>query len=109
MISGGMSRKSTRYGKAPPERPRKKAPKQRSIAATPKGHPIAQPPAPRHVGQAPRQRRVGKVPNPRKPRLVRDVGGGTLGDLFVMFPDLRRPPRPTARVPTRIARRRSKH
>jgi hypothetical protein len=103
-----MSRKPSNYGKAPPERPRKKAPKARRIAPTPKGHPIAQAPAPR-VGHAPRQRGVGTVPNPRKPRLVRDIDGGTLKDLFVMFPDLPRPPRPAARVPNRIARRRRKH
>jgi hypothetical protein len=108
MISGDMGRRPTNYGKAPPERPRAKVPRERRVAPAPKRHPIAQPPAPR-IGHAPRQRRVGKVPNPRRPRLVRDVAGGTLKDLFAMFPDLPRPPRPAARVPTRIARRRLKH
>jgi hypothetical protein len=104
-----MSRKETRYGKAPPERARKRAPKPRRVAPAPKRHPIAQPPAPRHVAGAPPQRSVGRVPNPRRPRLVRDVDGGALKDLFAMFPDLPRPPRPAARVPNRIARRRVKH
>jgi hypothetical protein len=78
-----MSRvnKTTRYGEAPPERPRR------------------EPPA----------RGVARVPNPRRPRLVRDVGGGPLQDLFAFFPDLPSPPRPVARIPPRIAARRRKH
>ena len=78
-----MSRvnKTTRYGQPPPERPRR------------------EPPA----------RGVGRVPNPLRPRLVRDVGGGWLKDLFALFPDLPSPPRPAARLPPRIAGRRRKH
>jgi hypothetical protein len=44
---------------------------------------------------------AGKPPNPRRPALVRDVGGNELRDLFAMFPDLPRPPRPAARLPLR--------
>ena len=61
------------------------------------------PPVP-HVGHPPEERRVAAVPNPRRPRLVRDVHGGDLLDLFVIFPDLPRPARPTAKVPRTAAR-----
>jgi hypothetical protein len=46
----------------------------------------------------PAPRPVGPVPNPKKPKLVRDVHGGDLLDLFVIFPELPRPryPRPRA-------------
>jgi len=37
------------------------------------------------------------VPNPTTPKLVRDVRGGALKDLFEIFPDLPRPPRPFVR------------
>jgi hypothetical protein len=48
----------------------------------------------------------GTPPNPRRPRLVRDVNGGFLGNLFTVFPDLPWPPRPRGRVPTwTLARR----
>lgn len=53
------------------------------------------------ANKAPRQRAAGKVPNPRRPRLVRDIGGNELRDLFAFFPDLPRPVRPTARLPVR--------
>jgi len=43
----------------------------------------------------------GLVPNPRRPRLVPDIHGNELMDLFVFFPDLPRPARPRARVPLR--------
>ena len=77
-----MSRvnKTTRYGEPPRERPRRE----------------------------PRPRGVGRVPNPRRPRLVRDVGGGVLQDLFAIFPDLPFPARPPARLPPKIAGRRWK-
>jgi hypothetical protein len=80
---GAMSRhnKTTRYGQPPPERPRHEPP----------------------------VRGVGPVPNPRRPRLVRDVHGGVLQDLFVIFPDLPRPPRPSPRLRSTIARARRKH
>jgi hypothetical protein len=78
-----MSRinKTTRYGEPPPERPRRE----------------------------PRRRGIGPVPNPKRPRLVRDVAGGALKDLFAIFPDLPSPRRPAARVPPRIAARGRKH
>jgi hypothetical protein len=56
------------------------------------------------VSKAPRQRAAGKVPNPRRPKLVRDVGGNELWDLFAFFPDLPRPARPAARLPARRRR-----
>jgi hypothetical protein len=49
------------------------------------------------VRSAPKERGVGKLPNPRKPKLVRDVGGGALKDMFELFPDLPRPSRPGRR------------
>lgn len=48
------------------------------------------------VGRAPEEPGVGKPPNPRKPRLVRDVAGGRLNDLFAVFPDLPWPRRRAA-------------
>jgi hypothetical protein len=48
------------------------------------------------LGQAPKEPGVGKPPNPRKPRLVRDVDGAGLNDLFVVFPDLPWPRRQAA-------------
>jgi len=45
----------------------------------------------------PKERAVGKPPNPRMPAKVRDVHGGVLKDLFQLFPDLPRPPRPGRR------------
>jgi hypothetical protein len=73
-------------------------------------NPIAQAPPPPTPARVPEQRPVGAVPNPRKPKLVRDVDGGILQDLFAIFPDLPRPPRPAARVRLRPvwAARRSK-
>jgi hypothetical protein len=49
------------------------------------------------VKPAPRQRPSGKPPNPRKAKLVRDVHGGALKDLFEVFPDLPRAPLPRRR------------
>ena len=48
------------------------------------------------IARAPKEHRVGKPPNPRTPRLVRDVDGGRLNDLFAFFPDLPWPRRPAA-------------
>ena len=57
------------------------------------------PPRQRRVALPPLERPVGKPPNPRKPALVRDIGGNELRDLFALFPDLPRPPRPAPRLP----------
>ncbi|MGE0447481.1 MAG: hypothetical protein AB7P99_19825 [Vicinamibacterales bacterium] len=68
------------------------------------------PPRQRPVAAPPPERPVGKPPHPRTPALVRDVGGNeppsrfalrrpSLGDLFALFRDLPRPPRPAARLP----------
>jgi len=54
-------------------------------------------PKPRAVVKVPKEHGVGTVPNPRRPALVRDVGGGSLRDLFALFRDLPRPPRPGRR------------
>jgi hypothetical protein len=66
------------------------------------GNPIAYTPRPPRAPRVPQQRPVGEVPNPRTPKLVRDVHGGVLKDMFEIFPDLPRPPRPAARVRARI-------
>ena len=55
---------------------------------------------------APKERGITTRPNPRKPKLVRDVHGNELMDLFQLFPDLPRPPRRSPRVPKRTPRRR---
>jgi hypothetical protein len=91
-------------GQVPPERAASRAPIERSVSKVPKGDPIAHVPA-QHIARVPDQHPVGPPPNPRKPKLVRDVGGGVLGDLFELFPDLPRPRRPRARVPLRRPRR----
>jgi len=60
------------------------------------------PPPERAVGQQPLERGVKPPPNPRKPRLVPDVHGNELRDLFEFFPDLPWPRhRRAARVPAR--------
>jgi hypothetical protein len=61
---------------------------------------------PEHASRAPRRRGVAPPPNPRKPRLVPDIHGNELRDLFDFFPDLPRPRRPSGRVPLRRPRRR---
>ena len=63
-------------------------------------------PPPRSVMKAPPHSTMkppphGLVPHPRRPRLVPDIHGNELMDLFVFFPDLPRAPRPRARVPVR--------
>ncbi|PYR78361.1 MAG: hypothetical protein DMF87_14420 [Acidobacteria bacterium] len=52
----------------------------------------------------PRERRVAPPPNPRRPRLVPDIHGNELRDLFEFFPDLPRPRRPAGRIPLRRPR-----
>jgi hypothetical protein len=54
--------------------------------------------------RAPKERGIGAPPNPQKPKLVRDVHGNELLDLFDVFPDLPRPAHPAARVPVRHLR-----
>jgi hypothetical protein len=81
--------------KSKPRHPLAAVPPQRGISRRP----------PQKVKQAPAERGIGKLPNPRKPKLVRDVHGNELRDLFQFFPDLPRPPRRPARVPPRKRRR----
>jgi hypothetical protein len=57
-----------------------------------------------HATRAPLERRVAPPPNPRKPRLVPDIHGNELRDLFAFFPDLPRPRRPRGRAPRRLPR-----
>ena len=103
----GRKPRST-YGVAPAERVRAAAPPAREVARTPKGHPMAQARLP-VIGRPPKEHAAGRPPNPRKPKLVRDVNGGALKDLFALFPDLPRPRRPAGRLPPRVARRRGTH
>lgn len=62
------------------------------------GSPAAQAPAKPKPTRVPKPRAVGAVPNPRKPKLVRDVDGGDLKDMFSVFRDLPRPRRPRPRL-----------
>ena len=78
--------------KAPRQPPAGRVPAPRS------GAPLDYAPRTPRPARVPPQRPVGKVPNPRKPKLVRHVGGGGLNDLFQVFADLPRPPRPHIRV-----------
>ena len=71
------------------------------------GSPLAHAPAKARVTRVPAQRPVAKVPNPKLPKLVRDVHGGDLMDMFEIFPDLPRPPRADARVQVRRTRTRA--
>jgi hypothetical protein len=75
-----------------------RAPKLQRRRVGPEATPLGQPPRERVVGQPPRERVVGQRPNPRKPRLVPDINGNELKDLFQMFPDLPRPWRPAPRL-----------
>jgi hypothetical protein len=85
---------TTQYGVAPREHVPAQPPRPRRMAQVPKGHPVAGASVP-HVGRPPKPHAVGAPPNPRRPKLVRDVDGGHLQDLFALFPDLPWPhPRP---------------
>jgi hypothetical protein len=95
------------FGEAPPQRAQAKAPGVSPASRVPHGDPMAHTPVAR-VGRAPMEHPVKPPPNPRKPKLVRDVRGGALKDLFEMFPDLPRPARPPARVPLRARRLRAR-
>lgn len=55
-------------------------------------------PAPVSVPKAPPH---GNLPNPRRPNVVPDIDGNELRDLFRLFPDLPRVPRPASRIPLR--------
>jgi hypothetical protein len=81
------------------------APRERGVPRTPHGEPLAQPRPPEPVAAPPPERGIAAPPNPRKPKLVRDVHGNELMDLFDFFPDLPRPPRRRARIPIRRPRR----
>jgi hypothetical protein len=94
----------SRLGEVPPEHSPAVQPPARGISRTPKGAPLAQPRPLEASSVAPRERGVGALPNPRKPRLVRDVHGNELMDLFQLFPDLPRPARRPGRVPPRRPR-----
>ena len=89
-----------RVGQVPPERLPPQVPGERVVARVPKGDPLSHVPVP-HVARVPLPHPVAAPPNPRRPRLVRDVHGGTLLDLFELFPDLPRPSRPSGRLPIR--------
>jgi hypothetical protein len=91
-----------------PRTPRKKPPARGPLSRVPGGRvpdggtPEGRPPkggapASRARHGAPKERPVGKPPNPTKPQLVRDVDGGALKNMFDIFPDLPRPPRPGRR------------
>jgi hypothetical protein len=90
-------------GELPPRRGAASVPAERRVADVPKGDPMSHTP-PAGVARVPVRGPVAPPPNPRRPKLVRDVHGGALLDLFEFFPDLPRPPRPTARVPLRLRR-----
>jgi hypothetical protein len=102
-----MSKKPIRrpLGALPAARSYRTPPALRRVAAVPGGDPAGRTPAP-HVARVPKPHAIGKPPNPRKPKLVRDVGGGPLMDLFAIFPDLPRPRRPAPRLRGRRKARR---
>jgi len=77
----------------PPRALRTKPPGSRPAPRLPKGTPPKGSPPPRPVAER---------PHPRTPAFVRDSSRGTFEDLFALFPDLPRPPRPAPRV--RLAR-----
>jgi hypothetical protein len=92
-----MGRRPTaQYGAAPRERPQAKTPKSlREVPRTPRGTPLAQASVLRpHVTRPPKPHGVGSPPNPRRPKLVRDVDGGSFLDLFQIFPELPWPRHP---------------
>jgi hypothetical protein len=102
---GTKTARPTVVGQVPPERAASPAPIERPVAKVPKGHRMVHVPVQR-VARVPAQHAMGPPPNPRKPKLVRDIGGGVLRYLFALFPDLPRPRRPGPRVPARFRRNR---
>jgi hypothetical protein len=107
MVRGPVTKTPPRSprGQPPPEHRPGRPPRQHPIARTPKGEPMAQARTPEPI-HAPKERGIGPPPNPRKPKLVRDVHGNELMDLFQLFPDLPRPPRRAPKLRRRLARRR---
>jgi len=77
----------------PPRELHTKPPGARPVSRLPKGTPPK---------GSPPQRPVAARPHPRTPAVVRDPSRGTFEDLFALFPDLPRAPRPAPRV--RLAR-----
>jgi hypothetical protein len=90
-------------GRVPRERPPALDPEPRSVAGPPAGTPVGRAPVPQ-FNRAPKPRPVGAPPNPRRPRLVKDVNGNELKDMFAIFKDLPRPARPAPRLPSRLRR-----
>jgi hypothetical protein len=80
-----------------------RVPPERGVPRTPHGNRLAQPRLSEPVAAPPPQRGIGAPPNPRRPRVVRDVHGNELMDLFEFFPDLPRPARRRARISVRLA------
>ena len=100
MMSPMARKPAAHYGMAPREHVPAQPPRLRKVAPSPKGHPIMLASVP-HAGKPPKPRGIGAPPNPRRPKLVRDVNGGTLLDLFAVFPELPWPqdlPRHTRRA-----------
>jgi hypothetical protein len=103
--------------KTPRRSPLASAPPQRTPGTPPKHGrvPLSPPidllaaPATAWQTRAPRQRPVADVPNPRRLKVVRVVGGGELCDLFAVFPDLPRPPRPRSPIARRVISLRRRH
>jgi hypothetical protein len=83
----------------------------RDVPTTPPGsRPTSQLPKGTLPKGSPPQRPVTARPHPRTPAFVRDSSRGTFEDLFAIFPDLPRAPRPAARAPSarlRLESRRS--
>ena len=77
-----------RIGMVPPQRAPAKVPPIVAPGMVPEAHLPAS-----HVPVPPVQRPAGAPPNPRRLRVARSRG--RLLDLFALFPDLPRPPRPT--------------
>jgi hypothetical protein len=83
-------------------------PRTRPISTVPGARAVARAPGPAAT-RAPRARAIGQPPNPRRPRLVKDVHGNELKDMFVIFKDLPRPARPAPRLPPRVRRGEKRH
>jgi hypothetical protein len=89
-------------GKAPSQHVPRLPPKQHRVGAVPRRDAASRPPVGKPTRVPDHAPPAGKVPNPKKPKLVRDVHGGTMGDLFQFFPDLPRPARARPRVRAKV-------